>query len=610
MYQTISKQNWRYALTFFALTICLFAIYQTTQLTKNNQPDQTLAYGVEYIEDHSEQHTLSSILTMDNQQWLHKSSSHLSFGMQRKPYWFRFEIAPMDPLNNWLLEIDYPLLDHVNIWFFDGQKLLSEYHTGDKLPFRSRPFDHEQFLFPLPSGMTDNIQVYVQVKTSGALNLPLNIWKEKSYLVHNGEHSITMGLFFGFMAAMGLSNLFFYITTGSKSFLAYSTYVVFLALTLATLHGLGYKYLWPDSIWLQAKSITIFANATLFSAIVFTYFLLEVKHYSQRLAKILRVSAVLFLLNTALGIMLPYTLVLKAFLIMICLTVVALYAMGIWLWTQGHKLARLYTLAWTVLLAGAFLISLENLNVVNTNLSSQYLLMLGATIETILLALTLTMSYNHQKEKILTMQEEAKADLEYKVEERTLELQIALRELAETNNELEKKNTIDPLTGIRNRRYFDKKYLAEIRRSRREQTPFSLAMIDIDHFKHTNDTMGHVIGDECIRMIAERLKQALKRPSDDICRYGGEEFAMLLPNTDRRGAIQVLEMACQQIASQPIITHSGSITLTVSAGVSCAVIGQDIQDLDLLNSADQALYQAKDKGRNQVIYQDIPQSGV
>jgi len=605
-----SKKQWQLALTLFALFLCSAAIYHTTQLTKNNQPDQKIEYGVEYLAESQQSLDIQKVLELPTSIWQSKPSEKLSFGMQPKAFWFQFEIAPLDPLHNWLLEIDYALLDHLDLWFFEQGKLLSEYHTGDKLPFRSRHIDHEQFLFPIPGDTTNSIKVYLRIKTSGALKLPINIWKEKSYLVHNGEHSITMGLFFGFMAAMGLSNLFFYITTGSKSFLAYSSYVVFLALTLATLHGLGYKYLWPENIWLQARSIVIFANATLFSAIVFTYYLLEVKNYSRRLARLLRISAMVFLVNVLLSLFIPYSTILPIFLIMICLIVIALYSMGIWLWMQGNRLARLYTLAWTVLLISAFLISLENLNVLSINLYSQYLLMLGATIETILLALALAVSYNQQKEKVISIQQEAKADLEYKVEERTLELQIALRELAETNAELEKKNTIDPLTGIRNRRYFDKKYIAEVRRSRREQTPFSLAMLDIDHFKQTNDTLGHVAGDECIKAIANNIKQQLKRPSDDVCRYGGEEFAVILPNTDKAGAIQVMQQICDGIANSEILLASGPEQLTVSIGISSAILQQSTPELDLLNSADQALYQAKEQGRNRVIYQDLPESGV
>ena len=102
------------------------------------------------------------------------------------------------------------------------------------------------------------------------------------------------------------------------------------------------------------------------------------------------------------------------------------------------------------------------------------------------------------KESLLEVQKRYQDDLEYKVEERTLELEITLRELSEVNQELERLNAIDPLTGAHNRRHFDKRLRSEGRRSRREQTPLSLVIIDVDHFKKINDEYGHDGGDECL----------------------------------------------------------------------------------------------------------------
>ena len=186
------------------------------------------------------------------------------------------------------------------------------------------------------------------------------------------------------------------------------------------------------------------------------------------------------------------------------------------------------------------------------------------------------------------------------MQERTLELEITLRELSESNRELEERNTLDALTGIRNRRYFDKKYIAEIRRSRREQTLLSVAMLDIDNFKNINDKFGHLVGDECIRAVANQIRQHLRRPADDVCRYGGEEFALLLPSTDEEGALSLLEAIRADIEAMAIQTPAGPVSLTVSAGIATAVVQVEMGDHQLLDAADQALYRAKAGGRNQV----------
>ena len=197
---------------------------------------------------------------------------------------------------------------------------------------------------------------------------------------------------------------------------------------------------------------------------------------------------------------------------------------------------------------------------------------------------------------------ESHHELESKIEERTFELEVTLRELQETNRQLELQSTIDGLTGVKNRSFFDKRYAAELRVSRRQQTPLAVMMVDIDHFKQVNDTHGHLIGDQTLRQVAQLVDTLLKRPTDNICRYGGEEFALLLPNTNEDGATSLAESIRTGIAAMRIeLPHNEVMRLTVSIGVASTVITPDHQKNELLSAADQALYQAKTGGRNQVV---------
>lgn len=196
-------------------------------------------------------------------------------------------------------------------------------------------------------------------------------------------------------------------------------------------------------------------------------------------------------------------------------------------------------------------------------------------------------------------------ELESKVQERTLELNIALQELEEVNKELEEKNTLDDLTGLYNRRFYDQKILAEYRRSRRNLTPLSLVVIDIDHFKKVNDTYGHLAGDECLIAVAACIKSCLRRSADISCRYGGEEFCLILPETDSQGAYALAEELRESIASCQVSYNNTIISLTISCGISTYLQQKDVQAEHLFAAADQALYQAKHNGRNQVRQQDF-----
>jgi diguanylate cyclase (GGDEF)-like protein/PAS domain S-box-containing protein len=166
---------------------------------------------------------------------------------------------------------------------------------------------------------------------------------------------------------------------------------------------------------------------------------------------------------------------------------------------------------------------------------------------------------------------------------------------------------VDALTGIANRRRFDEALATEWRRALREGDKLSLLLIDADHFKRYNDTYGHVRGDSCLKQIAEAALDVVLRPGDLVARYGGEEFAVVLPGTDEIGAKAVAEDICQAVRNRRL-PHEGNAPGIVTVSVGCATVipmrGKSAQDL--IESADQALYRAKGRGRNRVVVAGIP----
>lgn len=160
----------------------------------------------------------------------------------------------------------------------------------------------------------------------------------------------------------------------------------------------------------------------------------------------------------------------------------------------------------------------------------------------------------------------------------------------------------DELTGLYNRRHFNYAINQELERTRRTGQPTSLILLDIDHFKQVNDIYGHTIGDLAIQHVANAVQHGLRR-LDIACRYGGEEYAIILPGTPINVAIAVAGRLRQQIVDVPIILPEGrQLALTASLGVSSATTSQEeVSSRSLVMQADKALYRAKDKGRNCVI---------
>ena len=167
---------------------------------------------------------------------------------------------------------------------------------------------------------------------------------------------------------------------------------------------------------------------------------------------------------------------------------------------------------------------------------------------------------------------------------------------------IEELGLIDALTKIANRRGFENRLNVEWSRAVRDKTLLSLLIMDIDKFKNYNDTYGHQQGDVALKSLAETASKALLRSVDFAARWGGEEFVVLLPGADFSGALAVAERIRKNMEDAVILTDDGVVTgITVSIGVNSIVPGQGCSAEDFIRKADQALYTAKETGRNKVV---------
>lgn len=161
--------------------------------------------------------------------------------------------------------------------------------------------------------------------------------------------------------------------------------------------------------------------------------------------------------------------------------------------------------------------------------------------------------------------------------------------------------SLDPLTGLANRRTFDSIFDRYWSLHCRQKSPLSVLFADIDYFKRVNDQYGHGGGDKCLVEMARVLNSIAKRPSDLVCRYGGEEFVVLLPNTPPAPALELAHHAKDSLQRTPIHFDETDINLTASWGLATAVPRRSQSGSDLIHRADQLLYRAKAEGRNRLI---------
>ncbi|QYK04830.1 diguanylate cyclase [Shewanella zhangzhouensis] len=556
---------------------------------------------------------------------LPKQGTH---GLGAQNRWFRIDIDVRTHPGSRVLSINNPLLDNLRLYHLVNGNLMAEHHFGDSLPFNERLLQSTQFLYPVQLRPWEHHTLLLRVDTEGSSHVPLTLMTPGHLSQMLESRNLLQGFQLGILTAIGLFSLFVALASGSFSYSYYAAYVLSMTLLVASLQGVAFRYLWPQLPAMQAWVIPFLLPLVMCFALMFAEKVLQLKYLNIRMLRICRFSAAFSLFLALLSPFVSYSLAMYCDLVALLGIAVVLLAFALVQAMRGQKLARLYFLGWIVFLASVIVTSLIYLGAIETSLEPLSPAMAGVTFEIVFMSLVLAIRYSDERKAKQRIQQEAleqakrireareealKAEaesnerLEEMVQERTLELEIALRELNEVNQKLTEQTTIDSLTGVKNRAAFNKRLQAEGRISRRQQTPMALLMLDIDHFKNINDKYGHLAGDHTLKTIADTLSAQLRRPTDLVSRFGGEEFAIILPSTDAEGATAVAEHIRDAVEALIIEWEQLKIPLTVSIGVSSNIIESDEHPLQLLEQADKALYQAKNDGRNRVgLFQDMP----
>ncbi|KKE85534.1 diguanylate cyclase [Pseudoalteromonas luteoviolacea] len=565
-------------------------------------------------------------LLNDNPKWHYHGSGDLNLGEVEQQVWIKIVLRNDSlielPL---LLSVNNNLLDSITAYIMQPDHAILTLDLGDSRPLMQRPIKHESQLIPLELPGKRQTTVYLKVKHHGALNIPLSLWHPVEYLKYKSKFNLIYGILAGFVLAMIATNFTMYTFTRRKYFLHGTLLLLSVWLLLVHLYGFGYRYLYADWQWMQqyGQSLLVLLSTLAIVPILRSGILpISTAPHVDTGLKYLLVSG---LGITLLCTLLPITLALKVAYVSAIIAVVYFFVITIKasLEKLSQKLLAVtvylclmislcYQLGFELgLLSGAllerpvtYICALFVCAYISYALAKQYIFERESHIKQQEQKLAKTRAEDALLKEKLIIQEQAHQDLESSIDERTFELQVTLRELEEKNRELERLNMEDPLTKVKNRRYFDKRLMMEVRRSRREQTTLSVIMLDIDHFKRVNDVYGHLAGDQTICAFANTISKHLKRPHDEVFRYGGEEFVILLPNTSVQGAQELAEQIREATASCVVSIADQSIQFTTSAGLYSAV-AQDTRNPTLFTDfADKALYEAKQTGRNRVcIYQ-------
>lgn len=564
-------------------------------------PQVALDEAVVYLEDTRGEMTVDDVRRPDTR-WDANGDSAFNRGYSNSVWWLRLQLHnPGSTELKRLLELAYAVLDRVDVHVYSGQQLLDEYQLGDLLPHRERPVDSRFFLLPLHWQPDQTLEIYFRIQTASAVQAPLTLWEPDAYYSHENFSNIAQGLYYGGLVVIAVYNLLIFLVLWERSYLYYVGFILSVPMFMAAISGQGFRYLWPDAVVWNDHAIPFLLGSTFMFAAMFSRRFLQVEKWSVWACRMLLAASVCAGSFLVLAFLLPYQITIRVLVPLGLFTILLCMAVGVMAQFRKVPNARHYLVAWGAFLCGGLMFALNKLGVLPANFTTEYSMQIGSLLEAVLLSFAMAERINVERRLRFEAQDEAlqatrrlNEELEQRVQERTQELENLNQRLAEISN-------TDQLTGLRNRRYLDQALEEEWQRSLRYRHSLCVLLLDIDFFKKVNDEHGHLVGDACLKQVAERISNCGLRATDLAARYGGEEFCLVLAETTLQGGLAVAERIRAVIAATPLQADSLKLSVTVSIGVHCGV-PQDADSVEQwLHHADVALYAAKENGRNRVM---------
>jgi len=553
---------------FLVLLFYLSLLYGDVQLKVLDLSNSHHAIGESLLEyeDKTAKMTLSEIRHLSSKDFTPLNKPVASHPFTNSAFWYQFKVINKEnTLLSRLIILEPAWLDSVNFTVISSQGEIKTYQGGNIYPYSKRAIDH--YLINFKHDFEPGIStVYVQVTTRDPFIVSLSIMDKEVFLAEQSDLSIYIGFVYGGIVAMLFYNLFLYFGMKARY---YAHYVLFLGAFFAmnaSYNGYTFMYLFSNQPtvqnWAQSTSIYFYVVTALLFA---RSFLNLVKYHHT-----------LYIITTYLMYGIISTAVLSAsiggyhyhvMLAIISILLISMYLFGIALYSllTGNQSARFFLLGTASGLIGAFITALTVMSFIPYTYLTYKANDFGMYIDVVLLSMALADRMKMTQEKKLIAEKEAKTDI---------------------------------LTGLYNRRAYYEISHMEFERLLRHHRTLSIIMFDVDHFKQINDTYGHDVGDHVLKSVATIVKGVI-REYDYAFRMGGDEFLLLLPETNERQALFLAERIRKRVANKKFTDKDNTFFITASFGISqYNHIERSMETI--VKRADKALYEVKESGRNNV----------
>ncbi|RLT87917.1 MULTISPECIES: diguanylate cyclase [unclassified Ketobacter] len=523
-----------------------------------------------------------------------------STGLKPGAFWSHFALRNV---TDEAITLDLEYVDHQlialeaytrNLDSGDDYRNIARMSLAD--PFSERPVVHNRFVVrvTIPARQVKEFLIKFSSHQAGFVFPSMRIWNpDRLREVHTTEVGIIMFLFGGIFL-MAIISLVGALATQDRTFLIYAVYALSKIVSWCTILGYTHQFFIKEGFHWNYLSVS--GAFGVLAGTVFARAFLQTQKYTPRIDYVL-----IFMMLNAVFLLFCALFNLTGLAVLSITVALLLYPMmsvaGVVRWRQGSTDAAVFALAWSLLVVGLVVQALRDLGLVEHSIMNYYWPAFASFVE--MLGIMAAMGIKVRRLRLQKDQAEHRYTEQLEMSKAELEAQVVARtrELEQAKLAAEHEARTDPLTGVYNRRSFFIEAGKRMNLALRKHQPLSIMMFDIDHFKSVNDTFGHSIGDEALRVFSDSVVQNL-RDSDVWGRLGGEEFALVL-SEDREGTLQTAQRLRQAIGQIVINTPSGELRMTASIGVAYLQSDHNIELL--LNKADDALYKAKNQGRDQIV---------
>ncbi|WP_257389326.1 sensor domain-containing diguanylate cyclase, partial [Tahibacter caeni] len=539
------------------------------------QTQATLAGATTYAVDAAATATMAEMFAAaDAGRFAALPAGRATFGFVDGAYWFHLRLANAGAADTrWLLVLEYALLDEVDLYVRDADGRIEHAASGDLRPFAQRAVSYRQPNFWLDLAPGRPLDLLLRVQSRSSMQVPLTLYAPSAFIGLARDAQLGMGVYYGILLALLFYNLILFASLRDRSHLLYSLHVAGFGLVLLCLNGFAFEYFWPDSPRLANAAVPMSMAFALLAMHLFARDFLELPRRSPLAGRLLLALIGVHLLMLLAAPFLAYRTAVLIGTALVFPGVAAIIFAAVAVARRGFRPALLFLVAWAMLLAGTLSYAAVSFGLLPKTFATEYGMQIGSAAEMIFLSFALAYRWAALRDENDRIVVEANERLEQRVAERTEALSSALQQLGEAHARLREHSARDGLTGVFNRRYFDQVFAPQLAECIEHARPYSLLIADLDHFKRVNDDHGHLTGDDCLRGTAAIL-QRCAGDGGAVARFGGEEFVVLLPDTDELGARRTAEAIRQRVAAEAFALDGGrQLRLTISIGVATAARG-------------------------------------